>query len=284
MLYIITALRAEASPFITHYSLKRISGIKRHEVYSDVSGSVMLLITRPGKIPAAVALTELLAAYPPSPHDYLANIGVCGSLEPTSEAPAVFMCNRILDHDIGKYCYPDLLFWHPFAEAAIETCSIPADGSFPLTEHFADMEASAIFQAGSSFLSPHQMGFLKLPSDMLMPDTVTPALITGIIEAALADITGWLDTFANNSCRADGSRGTAPSALSGFSDNELSLMEDISARLNLSVTMREELIRLFIYGKLIGKDLSEIAVPCAEGRITNQKRTILFEQLRKQFL
>jgi len=54
MILIVTALRIEAAPFIDYYKLKRDMSHKRHEVFKNSDSSVMLLITRPGKIPAAM--------------------------------------------------------------------------------------------------------------------------------------------------------------------------------------------------------------------------------------
>lgn len=282
MLYIITALYAEATPFIKHYNLKRDRLMKRHELYTSEQGDVLLLITKPGKIAAAMAVTELLVTHEPTRNDFLINIGVCGSTQDPMGAVTgsnanipVYICTDIFDHDTGKHYYPDMLFNHPFTESGIETCSVVINDKSLVAMLLVDMEASAIFQAASSFFSPHQMSFLKMPSDNLETSQVTRETVTGVIENALSSICGWLDTFSKYASPC------SPELTSG----EQSLFDDLSAKLNLSVTMKEQLRQLFIYRKLTKGSLDGIILPdIPEGRITNQKRTILFEQFREQFL
>ena len=298
MLYIVTAMYAEAVPFIKYYRLKRDKLMKRHELYVSEDKDVLLLITKPGKLAAAMAVTELLVTHEPTAEDFLVNIGVCGSMTdilPSDNPPTipelnqtftpiksphitapVYICNDILDHDTGRHYYPDMLYKHPFKEAGIETCSVVVNDKAFISMPLADMEAAAVFQAAASFFPPHRMAFLKIPSDNLETSLVTKETVTGVIEAKLIKITGWLDRFFKSLPTTD-----KPT----LSSEEQALFDDISDRLNLSVTMKEQLRQLFIYRKLTKGRLTDITLPkLCEGRITNQKRTILFEQFRQQFL
>lgn len=297
MLYIITAMHAEAAPFIKHYNLKRDRLMKRYELYTSNQDEFLLLITGTGKLSAAIAVTELLVTHEPSDSDYLVNIGVCGSCvypscdvfavsgitSPSASCSArflkdtapVYIVNDILDHDTGRHYYPDMLFKHAFIEAGIETCSVVINDKSLITMPLVDMEASAIYQAASSFFSPHQMAFLKIPSDMLTTTQVTRETVTEIIETKLTVICEWLSNFSYS----------LQFSVPCLTSSEQMLFDDLSCKLNLSVTMQEQLHQLFIYRKLTKGNLNDIILPdIPNERITNQKRKILFEQFRQQFL
>lgn len=303
MLYIVTAMYAEAAPFINYYKLKRDRLVKRHELYASEQGNILLLITKPGKIAAAMAVTEMFVTHEPTNEDFLINVGVCGacplstadnsnvvehsyshSADDVPDTTSVFICTDILDHDTGKHYYPDMLFKHPFTEAGIETCSVVVNDKDFISMPLADMEAAAIFQAAASFFPPHRMAFIKIPSDNLDTSKVTKESVTGVIEENLPKITDWLDGFFNTQHMTTAKAFTKDFSPS-LSPDEQVLFDDISDRLNLSVTMKEQLKQLFIYRKLTKGNLDGIILPeISEGRITNQKRTILFEQFRQQFL
>ena len=73
MLYIVTALYEEALPFIKIYCLKRKLDFPHFELFGGEE--VLLLITRPGALRAATALSSLLTAFPPDKHDLLLSVG-----------------------------------------------------------------------------------------------------------------------------------------------------------------------------------------------------------------
>jgi len=306
VLYIVTAMYAEAAPFIKYYKLKRDRLMKRHELYVSDEKDVCLLITKPGKVTAAMAVTEMLVTHEPVNEDFLVNVGVCGacslstadnsnvvehsysrSTNAVPDTTSVFICTDILDHDTGRHYYPDMLYKHPFKEAGIETCSVVVNDKSFISMPLADMEAAAIFQAAASFFPPHRMSFLKIPSDNLETTQVTKETVTGVIERNLAVICEWLDSLFESGpvIGKTSSKTGLPSHTPDFTLGEQALFDDISDRLNLSVTMKEQLRQLFIYRKLTKGNFDGIILPeIPEGRITNQKRTILFEQFRQQFL
>ena len=85
-----------------------------------------------------------------------------------------------------------------------------------------------------------------------------------------------MEYFANiGKIRYEGKNSTNPLAFKYYNPDEI-----IGGK-----TMKEQLRQLFIYRKLTKGNLDGISLPeIPEGRITNQKRTILFEQFRQQFL
>ena len=78
MLYLITALYAEAKPVITRLSLKKNHQYIHSTVYENEQ--VTLLITGIGKLSAAIALTELLTQKPPAKHDIVCKAIICSKL------------------------------------------------------------------------------------------------------------------------------------------------------------------------------------------------------------
>jgi len=280
MILIVTALRIEAAPFIDYYNLKRDMNFKRHEVFKSPDSSVMLLITRPGKIPAAIALTELLTGCDIASNDYMINIGICGSTAAFDKS-TIYLCHSILDHDTGRRYYPDMLASHPFYETDLETFSVPVtkDNAHEVSASLVDMEASALFESGSYHFAANQMFFVKIPSDTLNPESVTKESVTSLLMTCTPIITKWLDKLLKASCNASADKRIILSA------EELILFNSLSDGLRLSVTMKEQLKQLFIYKKLKDGNLSFVeAFVLPEGNITNQKRKILFEELRRQFL
>ncbi len=284
MILIVTALRCEAAPFINYYKLKRNLSHKHHEVFENQDHSVTLLITRPGKIPATIALTELLTGLSITQDDYMINIGICGfnGVSDTLPEIPVYLCHSITDHDTKRHFYPDILIKHPFYEAELETFSVSVRGdsaSLSPAATLVDMEASALYEAGCYHFSSSQMFFIKIPSDNLNPEAVTKERATALMTDCAPLIFKWLDKLNKASYNS-----SASDALL-LSSDELSLFNELSEGLKLSATMKEQLKHLFIYKKLKDGDLSLVkAFMLPSGNITNQKRKILFDELRKQFI
>lgn len=118
MLYLITALYAEAKPMIVHFSLKK----NHHYIHSTVyeNEQITLLITGVGKLSAAIALTELLTQKPPAKHDIVCNIGIAACAE-EENVGQLFLCHSITDVSTKRTFYPDLLFLAPCQTASLVT-------------------------------------------------------------------------------------------------------------------------------------------------------------------
>lgn len=92
----------------------------------------------------------------------LLNVGTCAHIAGNH---GVFLCNKILEQATGKTFYPDLLYRHNLQEETIVTGMLPCNNEEYFDGNLYDMEAAAIYQAGSYFFGPHQMVFLKVVSD-----------------------------------------------------------------------------------------------------------------------
>ena len=113
MLYLITAMYAEAQPLIRQYQLKKENAQMHFQVFSNESQCVRLIITGTGMIAAAAAVGFLCTAYPPGEYDFLVNIGICAG---APMRDGLFLCSKITEMTTGKTFYPDLLYRHSLLE------------------------------------------------------------------------------------------------------------------------------------------------------------------------
>lgn len=170
MVYIFTALYCEAYNFIRQFHLtKKQENTCFQEFYNDAAG-IRLTITGVGEIAAAAAVGSTCSVYRPAQDDWLLNVGICAH---TVQNDGIFLCNKIVEKATGKTFYPDMLCRHEFGEGTIVTGMMPwhgEDNDVMMTTSAScgtmyDMEAAAVYQAGSRFFGPHQMIFLKVVSD-----------------------------------------------------------------------------------------------------------------------
>ena len=187
MIYIFTALYCEA-----HILIRRLELVKNpentwlQEFYNETAG-IRLTVTGVGEIAAAAAVGSVCSVHRPGRGDILLNVGTCAD---AGESDGIFLCNKITEQATGRTFYPDMLYRHNFREKSIVTGMRPWNGESKGTGpaeavtagktyggkgeepssavpagSLYDMEAAAIYQAGSSFFGPHQMMFLKVVSD-----------------------------------------------------------------------------------------------------------------------
>ena len=122
MIYLFTALYAEADLFIKKYHLeKNLENTSFQEFYQEESG-IRLTITGVSEIAAAAAVSSVCTAYKPNKRDILLNIGTCAHL---AGKEGVFVCNKIIEQATGKTFYPDLLYRHALQEETIVTGMLP---------------------------------------------------------------------------------------------------------------------------------------------------------------
>lgn len=220
MFYIITAMYAEAHPFITRFRLKKDVSHTRFQVFQNRELDLCLVISGTGAVPASAAVSSICTACGAGQDDFLLNAGVCAGIgsfhEPGMESksepdsacspPAgdaqnitgnIFLCNKLTEQSTGRTFYPDILYRHGFPEAEIITGAKPyaktdreamADAGF----YLYDMESAAIYQASAYYLPPHRMSFLKVISDNGNPETVTLKQIERLIDGNMEQITDYI--------------------------------------------------------------------------------------------
>lgn len=170
MIYLFTALYCEAHIFIKQFHLKKNPENTHFQEFYNETFGIRLTVTGVGEIAAAVAVGSVCTSYRPGQGDLLLNIGTCAN---RTGSGGIFLCNKIIEQTTGKTFYPDILYRHDFCEEGIMTGMLPWNGEndnagMPMAisgVNLYDMEAAAIYQAGSYFFGPHQMIFLKIVSD-----------------------------------------------------------------------------------------------------------------------
>jgi adenosylhomocysteine nucleosidase len=192
MLYLITALTAEARPIIDHLRLKRMDTAYRFEVYR--SPDVILIRSGVGKILSAAAVSYLCALQKFSPSDVISQIGICGMPDSTVSIGQVMLINKITDHGSGRDYYPDIIIGHPFKETALVTHERPVRSlETNSRKNAVDMEASGFIEAAQVFSQSHQIACLKIVSDHLDFATLKPEAVSGLITEGLPEIIEYLN-------------------------------------------------------------------------------------------
>ena len=117
MIYLATALYAEAAPFIRALGLKKQETYHRFQLFE--SDTHRLIITGTGGLSAAIADTWLLTQYPPDPEqDVFAQIGTCCG---QASIGSLYLCHKLTNDATGHHHYPDMLYRSDFAESALIT-------------------------------------------------------------------------------------------------------------------------------------------------------------------
>lgn len=290
MIYIITAMYAEAHAFIERFHLKKDPSHTRFQVFQNTDEGILLVISGTGPVPAAVAAGSILTQFEAGEEDFLINAGICAGIRNASDcgtenlckAGEIFLGCKIREKTSGRTFYPDLLYRHEFREAQIVTGVKPYDGTEPGDEGFYlyDMEAAAVYQAGAFFLGPHQMSFLKVISDDGNAQDVTSERIRYLMDGnmeGIADYIARLQSAAGKQRREE-----------GFLEDAQELFERLCADLHCSRVMSEALRQHMRYFVLAGADFKTVIeelyregkLPCKDKREGKQR----FEELRERLL
>lgn len=209
MIYLITALDAEARVLVDYYRLKRDTSLP-YTLYKN--DEIVLLVSGMGKSNAMMAVSALLGWRIPKEKDVLLNIGICGAPSTYGIGEALLI-HQILEGD--RRYYPDILYTHSLRESSLICVDVPQ--SIP-QDHPVDMESSAIFQAASRFFKLHQMAFIKIVSDHFTPERVTKE---GVIELVRSNI-AFLDEVCTALEKVQGSNAL-------FSAEEREKIEEVKA-------------------------------------------------------
>lgn len=314
MICIVTAMYAEAHPFITRFQLKKDISHTRFQVFLNEEAGLCLIITGTGSVPAAAAVSSLCTEYRAGQGDFLLNVGICAQIQNENETTRmrehprqtgdIYLCNKIWEQATGRTFYPDILYRHRFAEAQIVTGPAPYKRSIPAPACLAayrntplsgahgksisggtaadtfclyDMEAAAVYQAGSYYFGPHQMSFLKVISDDGSPESVTSAQIGRLIVQNMETIADYIKTLQTILRQESLQKDALPQEL-----------EQLCLDLHCSRTMSESLRQHIRYCILSGTDYASVLkemyregkLPCRNKREGKQ----YFEELKERLL
>mgnify|MGYP001028397334 CR=1 FL=1 len=289
MIYLFTALYCEAHPLIREFGLVRNPKNTWLQEFDNEEAGIRLTITGVGEIAAAAAVGSVCGGYPPAQADILLNVGICARGE---GAEGIFLCNQITEQTTGRTFYPDMLYRHDFHEASIVTGTAvwnrAEDGSDsgPCGRQSVspgalyDMEAAAIYQAGSLFFGPHQMMFLKVVSDRGAAGEVSGERTERLMEQyrePMADYIRQIRRITGENVREDSRR-----------QKEEALVEQLGTDLHCSKAMKDCLRQYIRYLTLndcdymfVIKEMYENGlIPCKDKR----EGKLCFEELKRRVL
>lgn len=314
MIYIVTAMYAEAHPFITRFQLKKEISHTRFQVFLNKESALCLIICGVGSIPAAAAVSSICTEYGAGQGDFLLNAGICAQIWSERETAhkagypcqtgQIYLCNKIREQVTGRIFYPDLLYRHGFAEAQVITGAGPYKKMVPVETgdgvfFLYDMEAAAVYQSGAYYFGPHQMSFLKIISDNGNPENVTSEQIEHLIYENMESIAEYITTLQailrENLQNEPNLKMSHKETLhaerqqkSFQRDNLQKELEQLCLDLHCSRTMRESLCQHIRYCILSNVDYASVLkamyqegkLPCKDKREGKQR----FEELKKRLL
>lgn len=192
MVYFLTALYYEAKGIIEHYKMKKIMEVTKFEVFKGENE--LLIISGTSGMKAIVAAAYLLTSFGYTENDIFVNVGICGTPKEKASLGEVFLCNKLIDNFSKKAFYPDMLFKHPFKEGTLESFSeaVNITRKQNMDADIADQEGAFIYEAVSMFLNPQNIYIIKIVSDILNPDSVTPKSIENLMAENMPKVYEWL--------------------------------------------------------------------------------------------
>lgn len=286
MIYLFTALYCEAAVFIRQLHLEKNLENTWFQEFTNETSGIRLTITGVGGIAAAAAVGSICTKYKPGGEDVLLNIGTCAHKEGSS---GIFVCNKLIEQTTGKTFYPDILYSHDFEEETIVTGMLPQNcerngagtSAMILDGNLYDMEAAAIYQAGSYFFGPHQMVFLKVVSDDGRAKEISEKQVEDLMESCQDRLFDFITQLSVMFHENDRKKSCARQ------DMEL-MTERLCRDMHCSKAMRDLVEQHIHYLSLSGTDWSfviqnmyrEGLLPCKDKREGKQ----CFEELKRRLL
>jgi len=163
-LLILAALKAEASPFIEHYKLRKKEFIGSKFIY--YSKTIALLITGVGKTNVQNTLETYCSQEKIIQHDFIINVGVAGASASLGKIGDLFFINKIIG-DTGGTAYPNLLYKYDLNESSLTTVNNPVVDGNNTFDDLVDMEALYIWNILTSIVPNDRFIFLKVISDYM---------------------------------------------------------------------------------------------------------------------
>lgn len=308
MIYIFTALYPEAKPLIRAFSLKKaVTGLP-FDVYENTDNDLRLVITGAGMTAAACGVSAVLGRYGAGEKDHLINIGTCAAenlaCEKNDDTKAgdreIYLCHKIMDRNTGRTYYPDMLYHHSFAETEIITepvvwksgieqnvktgdrNAMPDATQIMKCEQILlhDMESAAVYQAGSFWLGPHQMSFIKVVSDEGTGEKIAPQTLECVVERNIEQIKAYVTDLGQMSAQDE--------EWQRKEQHCMTVAEPLCQELHCSQTMRAAVVQCVRYWTLAEVNYQKVLdemradgkLPCHDRR-EGKKR---FEELKQSLL
>lgn len=183
MIYIVTALPAEARPLRDHFKLCDKLQNTAFPLYRNADTA--LIVAGPGKV-AAAAATAVLAGIAPATTSAWLNVGIAGHAH--HAIGSAFIAHRISDQANGNHWYPPQTLEPSLPTENLCTIDLP-ETNYP-DNALCDMEASGFYPIACRFSTSELVQCLKIVSDNnARPATaVTAKLSSQLVTDRLADI------------------------------------------------------------------------------------------------
>ncbi len=243
MILLITAIKPEANAVLAAFPMKK-KDFSSFSLYETESGALRLLVTGPGKLSAAMAVTAYLTRYTPSANDLFCNLGICGGVSETYVGNG-YLCASLTEATTGKALYPEL-YTHPFTEARLVTSDVPVTdvsgysepiGTLPL---LFDMEAYGVAAALFGSVMPSHCFFYKVVSDACNGTFPSPEEVSGLLHKHLTPLLAFLkEKEAQFRKKAD--------SIADMQNYVRSLKDAITRDYSFSATMERKLTNLLTY-------------------------------------
>ncbi len=311
MLFLFCSDFDEAGPLIKKMRLKKRREAFAFQQFADDRKEIIMTISGRDPIAVAACVGAVLAKEGAGCGDSLLSIGTALSCLGNGKEGKLWVLNKITDAYSGRCFYPDMICRSPFLEIDAKSGSSGRGSDFLKRERLQtgtvsekeinsmedgvsglyDADSAAVFQAGSHFLAPHAMSFLRLAvesaciaddisglekdeggaerkyieaqveaeengrydlkSEGLLCRQMLSHDIARMMEACAEDVLLYADCFAK-SCRAAWPEYCEKQG----ADNENVGMtaDDLAAGLHCSETMKSGLNQLLRFANVIGKD------------------------------
>lgn len=192
---VVAAIPAEGAAFRNAWGLKAIEPGPFH-CYANEER--VLVISGAGRVRCAAAVAWLLTRYPEIRNGVLINAGTAGS--GCHAVGSVHLIHQAVDASAGKRLYPDILFAHPYHEAALHTVDAPLEKLMKGIDagDLVDMEGAAFLQAALLWMPCHRVQLLKVVSDNLKPGKVARDHIIKLMENAVPAVEHVINAILDN--------------------------------------------------------------------------------------
>jgi nucleoside phosphorylase len=183
LIYIITALKAEATPLIGHLKLEKIRS-KPFEIYSNQN--IILIISGIGNINIAIATTYLLSTFQTAKSDKIYNIGICGSKSTNNDIGELYTIKKIVNQSTNKVVH--ITNNSDTREESITTTPIAQNSSHKIKTNLVDMESFGFYSSAKLFLPKESIMIIKIVSDKVDDTILGKNIIYSLLENKIEEI------------------------------------------------------------------------------------------------
>jgi len=174
MIYIVTALQAEAQPFIEKYKLKK-EKIANYKIFTNET--IKLIISGMGEVNARLATQALINYFDITDDDVYINVGICGASKKYDIGELIEISNIIFNDKTYQL--------NKREKKTIVCVNEPIDK--PLYD-IVDMESFGFFDSVSHSPAIKNSFIFKVVSDHFEPQSVTKDGVKGLIRQHLDEI------------------------------------------------------------------------------------------------